>query len=214
MVTSNYQIRQCNDPSCGLRYPYLEDYSYGKLCPRCGGVTAMMNVYQRFHEELDRTLDVRGRHIEAMLDNVRSAWNVGSMFRTAEGFGIRKMHLCGITPTPENHKVAKTSLGAEKVIKWQYYPNALSVADNLIQNNTSLWAVEVHDQSIVLEDNAAIPKTPLVLVMGNENCGIDPELLERCEQVIKIPMFGAKRSLNVAVAFGIVTHYLQSIQSI
>lgn len=213
MRTSDFQIRQCNRSSCGLRYPYLEIYTFGELCPRCGGETSLMNVYQRYPEQLDLPHDDVGQKIEVILDNVRSAWNVGSMFRTAEGFGIRKLHLCGITPTPDNHKVSKTSLGAEKVIKWQYYPNALTLAENFIQNNRSLWAIEVHQESIVLEEIEALPSLPLVLILGNENCGIDPELLERCERIIKIPMLGAKRSLNVAVAFGVVAYYLQSIKS-
>ncbi len=147
--------------------------------------------------------------LHALLDNIRSAWNVGSMFRSADGAGIRQIHLGGITPTPENSAVAKTALGAERSIVWDYAPDGVARADQLIGQGYKLWALEQNPRACPIGE-IALPagNTALVLVVGNEVCGVDPGILELCEQIVYIPMAGTKRSLNVAVAFGIAAFTL------
>jgi tRNA G18 (ribose-2'-O)-methylase SpoU len=148
-------------------------------------------------------------HMEALLDNIRSAWNVGSMFRTADGLGIRRLHLCGLTPTPENPKVVKTSLGGEKKVAWRQYNDGVKAARELREQGFHLWALEDCPQAEVLTDiGPYTSRGPLLLVVGNEISGVDPGILELCERVLSIPMRGVKRSFNAAVAFGIAAYHL------
>lgn len=148
--------------------------------------------------------------IEAVLDNIRSAWNVGSMFRTADGMCISSIYLCGITPTPLHPQVRRTALGAENTIRWEYASNAVSLVKSQISDGKRLWVLEetrgAENLYDLLMDNN---QEPILLAVGNEISGVDPGLLELAEKVISIPMGGRKRSYNVAVAFGIATSYLR-----
>jgi tRNA G18 (ribose-2'-O)-methylase SpoU len=145
--------------------------------------------------------------LEALLDNVRSAWNVGAIFRTADGLGVRKLHLGGITPTPENKDVHKTSLGAELSVAWAHNRNALAAARELKSSGYTLLGLEQADRAESLEQ-VKLSGGKSLLVVGNEVTGVDPAILELCERVIYIPMRGQKRSLNVEMAFGIATSRL------
>jgi tRNA G18 (ribose-2'-O)-methylase SpoU len=140
--------------------------------------------------------------LQGLLDNVRSVFNVGSIFRSADGAGFDRLYLCGVTPTPANPKLSKTALGAEQAVAWQAAPNAVELAERLIAQGSHLWALE---EGPGAESLLAAPAPPLgtVLVVGGEVTGVDPDLLRLCEHTFKIPMYGSKRSLNVATAFGI-----------
>jgi tRNA G18 (ribose-2'-O)-methylase SpoU len=143
------------------------------------------------------------------LDNVRSVFNVGSIFRSADGCGIATIDLCGITPTPEHSAMKKTALGAEKTIAWRHHKSSLDCAQELLRSGKILWALEYTQDSQTLEE--ALPLRPsgeLVLALGNEVTGIDPGLLTLCERTIHIPMRGQKASLNVATAAGIASYAL------
>jgi tRNA G18 (ribose-2'-O)-methylase SpoU len=153
--------------------------------------------------------------LEALLDNVRSAWNVGSIFRTADGLSVEKLYLCGITPTPENESVAKTSLGAEETVEWEYSRNALETARKLKNEGCKVIALEQDARAISLSDylpersdRPGVQSKGLVLILGNEVTGVDPALLDLCDQIVHIPMLGTKRSLNVEVTFGIGAFHL------
>jgi 23S rRNA (guanosine2251-2'-O)-methyltransferase len=136
------------------------------------------------------------------------------MFRTADGTGIQCMYLCGITPTPEHTQVRRTALGAEQSINWKYNSNALNLAQELMSQGRQLWVLEETPKSINLfELDVETSSLPLVLVVGNEICGVDPSLLELAERVISIPMVGLKRSYNVAVAFGVAASFLRYCQN-
>ena len=151
-----------------------------------------------------------GPVVQALLDNIRSSLNVGSMFRTADGAGVTHLHLCGITPAPDHPKVAKTALGAEYSVPWTQYWDALEAAASLKQGGFELWALEGGPRSESIFNAAKeLPEKPLLLVVGNEVSGVDPGLLELCPRVVSIPMQGAKQSLNVAVAFGIAVYTLR-----
>jgi tRNA G18 (ribose-2'-O)-methylase SpoU len=151
-----------------------------------------------------------GPVLQALLDNIRSSFNVGAMFRTADGAGVSHLHLCGITPAPDHPKVAKTALGAEYSVPWTQYWDALEAAASLKQGGFELWALEGGPRAeSIFEVTEELPDKPLLLVVGNEVSGVDPGLLALCERVVSIPMQGAKQSLNVAVAFGIAVYTLR-----
>ena len=151
-----------------------------------------------------------GLRVEVFLDNIRSTFNVGAMFRTADGAGIERLYLCGITPLPDNPKVAKTALGAEQAVPWTYFPNGLSAVQELKQSGKHLVALEVSPGATPLFEYLPPPDgQPVVLVVGNEVTGIDPDICALCEQTIWIPMSGFKRSLNVSIAFGIAVYFLR-----
>jgi len=151
-----------------------------------------------------------------LLDNIRSAWNVGSILRSADGFGFSHAYLCGITPTPEHEAVTKTSLGAEASVLWSYHKDAVKVVRDLKEENWKVYGLEQDARAIVI--NGAISLAPRkaigasiqreMLIVGNEVTGVDPELLDRCDKLLYIPMRGEKKSFNVAVAFGIAAYPL------
>ena len=146
-----------------------------------------------------------------MLDNIRSAFNVGGIFRTADGVGVEHLYLCGITPVPGVHPaLAKTALGAENTVPWSSHNNALSVAENLREQGVTLLAVERTPESIPIQDCSLsrFDDRKIALILGHERAGVDPGLLALTDAVIALPMVGGKASLNVAVAFGVAAYWL------
>jgi len=217
MSVTSYEIRICQ--SCGLRYPLTEDHSFGERCPICLGTTKRVLSRQTVLETATLAIE-SGIRLEALLDNIRSAWNVGSIFRTADGLSVSKLYLCGITPTPDNEAVRKTSLGAEETVAWEYSRNALETAKKLKGEGYRVIALEQDERSIpidtlVPERSAAQSKGMLtkdVLILGNEVSGVDPGLLDLCDLIVHIPMRGHKRSFNVEVAFAIAAFLLSRDQ--
>jgi 23S rRNA (guanosine2251-2'-O)-methyltransferase len=206
-MTSQYQIRICQNPACGLRYPLVDGNPFGERCPLCLGET-VSTVTRTLSPEPFTPPNQPKFHLEALLDNIRSAWNVGAIFRTADGLGVQKLHLCGITPTPENESVGKTALGADQSIPWMYARNAVSIAEILKKEGVRLWALEQDARAVPVTDSWAATDARIVLIVGNEVTGVDPALLELCERIVYIPMQGKKRSLNVEVAFGVAVSAL------
>jgi 23S rRNA (guanosine2251-2'-O)-methyltransferase len=148
--------------------------------------------------------------LAVLLDNIRSAWNVGSILRSADGFGFIQAFLCGITPTADNESVTKTSLGAENSVPWSYHKDALKLVEGLKRQGWKVYGLE-EDACAVDIHNAGkgLPRAQHeVLLLGNEVTGIDPDLLDLCDEVYSIPMRGHKRSFNVAIAFGIAAYAL------
>ncbi len=161
------------------------------------------------HEEISRgrfpaeTLLRQERYpLMALLDSVRSLYNVGSMFRTADGARIKKLYLCGYTPHPPRREIEKTALGATATVPWEYQRDPLVPLRELKAGGTRIIVLEQTDASIPYYD---VPKKdfPLCLVVGNEITGVSKEIVELADGAIDIPMYGMKQSLNVAVAFGI-----------
>jgi tRNA G18 (ribose-2'-O)-methylase SpoU len=145
----------------------------------------------------------------ALLDNIRSAWNVGAIFRSADGFGFSGLHLCGITPSPANDSVRKTSLGAENSLAWQAHPNALLAAHKLLKSGYTLLALELTADASPLSQFERLPQPEkIALVLGSEVCGVDPDILALSAHKLYIPMRGQKRSFNVANAFSIAAYAL------
>jgi 23S rRNA (guanosine2251-2'-O)-methyltransferase len=141
--------------------------------------------------------------IIVVLDNVRSMHNVGSVFRTADGFRIEKIYLCGCTPQPPHRDIQKTALGATETVAWEYAATTAEVLLSLKQTGVKIYAVEQVTNSIALQDfNSAAEK--LVIVLGNEVDGVSEAALALCDGAIEIPQLGTKHSLNISVAAGIV----------
>jgi tRNA G18 (ribose-2'-O)-methylase SpoU len=149
-----------------------------------------------------------------LLDNIRSAWNVGSIFRSADGFGFTHAYLCGISPTPDGpagEAVQKTSLGAEDSVPWSYHKDALRLVRGLKREGWQIIGLEEDPRGIPIDQvRTTVGKRGIesVLIVGNEVTGIDPGLLDLCDEIATIPMRGAKKSLNAAIAFGVAAYAL------
>jgi 23S rRNA (guanosine2251-2'-O)-methyltransferase len=224
MPKDTYEIRKCE--SCGLRYPLVEGHPFGTRCPACMGTTRVI-LSRELSGEPDpdarsgnarRTKSLlqkvekkeeRGKSIAVLLDNIRSAWNVGSILRSADGFGFTQAYLCGITPTPDNAAVTKTSLGAQDSVPWSYHKDAVKLVKGLKDEGWKVWALEENARSLsISEFSGSRFAGEAVLLLGNEVTGVDPELLELCDDIVYIPMRGEKKSFNVAIAFGIAAYAL------
>src|SRR5512146_1615869 len=142
MDEPGFQIYLCQRDSCGFRFPILAGKPGQVRCPRCNAVAQPVERIYQTPGIVPGETTPRGPEIEAILDNIRSTFNVGSIFRTADGAGLRRLHLCGLTPTPDNPKVAKTSLGAETSIPWSHHQNALAAALEMKAAGIRLWALE------------------------------------------------------------------------
>ena len=150
-----------------------------------------------------------GQMKAVLLDNIRSAWNVGSILRSADGFRFRHAYLCGITPTPDLDAVRKTSLGAEEFVTWSYHPNAVQLVKGLKLEGWKVGALEEDERAMpIMQFKKSQMTEDFLLIVGNEVTGVDPELLDLAEIILHIPMHGQKRSFNVANAFSIAAYAL------
>lgn len=167
-----------------------------------------------------------------ILDNIRSCENVGSIFRTADGAGVAKIYLCGITPIPAEEstllrqgyggqsKISKTALGAEKWVPWEYRAKTWQVlrelksekhapyGNKVSRSGFKVIGLEQTKNSKNIFEFRTVVGEPLVLVVGNEVKGISPKILKYCDKIVGIPMFGKKESLNVSVAVGVALYQL------
>jgi len=147
--------------------------------------------------------------VTAVLDNIRSAFNVGSILRTADSALIEKVVCCGITAHPPHKKLEKTSMGALSHLPLEYDPVCPHAVESLKRNGYRVYAMETTNQSRLLWD--ADFSLPAALVMGNEALGVSREVLDMADEIVEIPMLGYKNSLNVGVAFGIAVYHLRRI---
>ena len=192
-----------------------DENTFGTRCPTCLGETQLtLRVEREPKADLTSTPSLRRGEIAVLLDNIRSAWNVGSIFRSADGFGFAHVYIGGITPTPENDGVIKTSLGAEESVRWSYHKDAVKLVWGLKKEGWQVWALEEHERAIPLY---AFPDSkslgPVILILGNEVTGVDPGLLDIADTIFHIPMYGKKTSFNVAIAFGIAAYQLTGLSS-
>ena len=142
--------------------------------------------------------------VTVILDNVRSAKNVGSFFRTADAFGIEHIALCGISATPPNREIHKTALGAEMSVAWSYYPTTLECVERLRAEGYRILAIEQIENSTMLNTFRAEEGVKYALVFGNEVDGVDQAVADVVDGAIEIPQVGIKHSLNVSVSAGIL----------
>ncbi len=141
--------------------------------------------------------------VVVVLDNVRSALNVGSAFRTSDAFRIEKIYLCGITATPPNKEIRKSALGATESVKWEKVEDTESVIKKLKSEGYHICAIEQTENSTMLNDFIP-PEKPIAAVFGHEVNGVQQSVVDLCNQCIEIPQIGTKHSLNISVCLGIV----------
>ncbi|OQA03471.1 MAG: tRNA (guanosine(18)-2'-O)-methyltransferase [bacterium ADurb.Bin400] len=144
------------------------------------------------------------KEIYLVLDNIRSMHNVGAIFRTADGAGITRLFLCGITATPPRKEIEKTALGTTEHVKWQYTNNTLDIVMRLKSQGAYIIGLEQTDESILFDD--FVYPSPTAIILGNEITGIDKNVLTMCDRTVEIPMRGIANSLNVATAAGIIAY--------
>jgi tRNA G18 (ribose-2'-O)-methylase SpoU len=146
--------------------------------------------------------------IVVVMDNIRSMHNVGSVFRTSDGFLIDGICLCGFTPQPPHRDIHKTALGATETVDWLHYENTTDAVNELKSKSYKVYAIEQTEGSISLEkfkmQHPDIAHFPLAFVFGNEVDGVSEEVIALCDGVIEIPQWGMKHSLNISVAAAIV----------
>jgi tRNA G18 (ribose-2'-O)-methylase SpoU len=185
-------------------------------CPICGSAAFIK-------ETIDLTKDCRDnnnwksfRKFILILDNVRSVYNVGAIFRTAIGLGLNHVYLCGITPTPKHKKFTKTSLGAENFINWEKSLNCVEQCKSLKEIGYQLIAIESTSESISLLNIKKIDlgDSKIAIIVGNEITGIDPKVLSLSDLVISIPITGKNKSFNVTTALGIALFHLSALSLI
>lgn len=142
--------------------------------------------------------------VRVVLDNVRSAQNIGAFFRTADAFAIEHISLCGITATPPSKDIHKTALGAELTVEWSYHATTLECVAELKAAGYRVLAVEQVEGAVMLDELQVEPDVKYALVFGNEVAGVDQAVVDECDGAIEIPQAGTKHSVNVSVAGGVV----------
>jgi len=220
MSSTQYVFWQCLDDACRFRFPATVASEGSGCCPKCreGIEQVLIPDEQIIFSPKTAPAPSRGQavsatphfHLEILLDNIRSVYNVGAMFRTADGAGVRHLHLSGISAPPTHPKIAKTALGAQDHLPWSYENNGLETAVSLKARGYQLWALEATPNAQPLfSANLKSMTQPVLFVVGSEKAGVDPGILSLCDRVFSLPMQGFKGSLNVAVAFGIALYTIQ-----
>ena len=139
-----------------------------------------------------------------VLDNVRSLHNVGSAFRTSDGFAVEAIYLCGITAQPPHREIEKTALGATQSIHWEYFENVEDAVSKLRQNNFQIVAIEQAENSVSLLDFMPLKENKYAFFFGNEVNGVSEEVMKAMDVCLEIPQFGTKHSFNIVISTGIV----------
>ncbi len=201
---------QCLKPTCRFRFPAEFSENFVQ-CPKCGSSTEP--IFSDFENTGNISTQPQFRtEIAVLLDNIRSAFNVGSIFRTSDGAGVQKIILSGITPPPDHPGVRKTALGAELHIPWEQSWSAVETCIQYKNAGYQIIVLEKAQGATPLSNlDSRISGTPILLVVGNEVNGIDPDIFTLAHQVVTIPMYGIKESLNVSVAFGICIYWLRFV---
>lgn len=152
--------------------------------------------------DLNKLRTAKRFEVYLILDNIRSMYNVGAIFRTADAARVKKLYLCGITAAPPRKEIEKTALKTIEFVPWEHNENAIDVIEGLKDENVQIIALEQADQSINYREFDY--KKPVAIIIGNEVDGISQEVLNLCDAAVEIPMQGIANSLNVATAAGIV----------
>lgn len=142
--------------------------------------------------------------VTVVLDSVRSMHNIGSIFRTSDGFAVEQICLCGITAQPPHREIEKTALGATASVNWTYYEDVVEVIMQLRKDGYQIIAIEQAENSIMLNEFTPDKNTKYALIFGNEVNGVSDEAMQLIDTCIEIPQFGTKHSFNVVVSAGIV----------
>lgn len=163
-----------------------------------------LNMDELNRKSVDEFKQAEKNKIIVLLDNIRSAYNVGSIFRTADAFLIEAIFICGYTPLPTHRAVHKTALGAVETVNWMQFANIEEAIHQLKENNYTVYAIEQAEQSIRLDAFSISSTQKTAVVFGNEVTGVQDVVMQQTDGCIEIPQHGMKHSLNVSVAAGIV----------
>ena len=142
--------------------------------------------------------------VTVVLDNVRSAQNVGAFFRTGDAFAVERVMLCGITATPPSRDIHKSSLGAEFTVAWEYYQTTTEAVTMLKEKGYTVLAIEQVEGAVMLDKLDVDPTKKYAIVFGNEVMGVDQAVVDICDGAIEVPQVGTKHSINVSVCGGVV----------
>ena len=148
-----------------------------------------------------------GECLTVVADNVRSAFNAGGIFRTADFFGVERLILCGYTPGPDNPQVKKTALGADETVPWEHAGDIRDVIDRLHAEGYTVYALETANGAADI--STVTPSFPCALLLGNERFGLDPDVVAAADAVLEIPSHGMKNSLNVVSAFAVAAAFFR-----
>lgn len=143
-------------------------------------------------------------NVAVVLDNVRSMHNIGSIFRTSDGFAVEQLVLCGISAQPPHREIEKTALGATQSVNWSYFEDVVKAVEHLRADGYLIIAIEQAENSIMLNDFTPFPHEKYALIFGNEVNGVSDEVMQMANACIEIPQFGIKHSFNIVVSAGIV----------
>lgn len=169
-----------------------------------------MSIKKLIYEEIlnerakkDEALKLKRNPFGVILDNIRSIYNVGSIFRTSDAVLADHIYLCGFTPNPEKDDISKTALGSEETVPWKTFDNTCDAIKFAKNRGFKVYALEQTDRK---KDFSEITKDefPISFVLGNELSGVSPEALSLCDDAVEIPMLGHKHSLNVSVSAGVI----------
>jgi len=205
----HHVVLKCSSDACGMRYPSPADDPRRDACPLCEAPVAQLQTFaapppQPTSPASDGTLLV------GVLDNIRSALNVGTMMRSADGAAIDHLYLGGLTAPADHPKVTKTSLGAEQSVPSTSHLDIIDTIKQLQADGVEIWAIDFTDRSEPLQGIQDRPSR-LAFVVGNERAGVDPEILRMADRHVHLDMLGMKSTLNVGVTFGAAAYWLRML---
>ncbi len=205
----DHVVLKCSGEGCGMRYPSPANDHRRHACPLCESHVTQLGLYDA--PPLPAAPPTHGRESQlvGVLDNIRSAQNVGTMLRSADGAALDHLYLGGLTAGADSPKVIKTALGAELSVPSTSYKDTMECIDQLQSDGFQIWAIDYTQRSTPLQD-VVKPPAKLAFVVGNERAGVDPAILEQADQHIHLDMYGAKTTLNVGVTFGTVAYWLRT----
>lgn len=192
-----------------MRYPSPVEDPRRDACPLCQSPTERHGPYPDASFDTD-SLPAGEGVLVAVLDNIRSALNVGTMLRSADGAAVDHVYLGGLTAAVDNPKVIKTALGSHESVSATSALNLLPTVSQLSDQGCELWAVDRTPTSVPLSQIRSRPRQ-LAFVVGNELAGVDPEILAMADRHVHLEMYGSKTTLNVGVTFGSVAYWLRSL---
>src|SRR5690606_36257439 len=161
-------------------------------------------------KSIDEFREAAKMPIVVVLENIRSAYNVGSVFRTSDAFLIEAIYITGYTARPPHKEIKKTALGAEETVTWEYFPNAAAAVEKLRAEGYKIYAVEQVENSTYLHQLNWDGSEKIAVIFANEVTGVEQSSIDLCDSAIEIPQLGMKHSLNIATAGGVVLWELVS----
>lgn len=192
-----------------MRYPSPVDDPRRDACPLCDSAVIALEHFAEPPPHVPQPL-AQGGSLVAVLDNIRSALNVGTMMRSADGVALDHLYLGGLTAPVDNPKVLKTALGAEQAVPISSALDGYECVRDLQAHGYELWAIDFTKSSVPLHSCTARP-AKLAFIVGNERAGVDPALLSLADRHVHLDMHGTKSTLNVGVAFGVVAYMLRAL---